>query len=63
MSSLAQASGYMVREEYPFGGGKTVELHGTKQTETIIIEIETARAICRQRLLSCKGYPGGACSS
>jgi hypothetical protein len=51
-------NGYTVTEEHAIGSGKTVDLHGTHDGETMIIEIETGKADVPGTIIKLSSLPG-----
>jgi hypothetical protein len=49
---------YVVTDEYPVGGGRSVDLHGANNGETIIIEIETGKSDVDATILKLVGLAG-----
>ena len=50
--------GYIVTEESPVGGGKTVDLHATRGTEETWVEVETGRSDIPANITKLSGLPG-----
>lgn len=52
-----RAQGFTVTEEYRIGHGKTVDLRGTRDERSIIVEVETGRSDIGANIAKCTGLP------
>jgi len=50
-----RASGYAVTEEYPLGGGKTIDLVAERDGKRIAFEIETGKSDAAENVRKCLG--------
>jgi hypothetical protein len=50
--------GYSVTEEYPVAGGKSVDLRGTKESDSMIVEIETGKSDVNATIAKLAGLTG-----
>ena len=50
--------GFAVTPEYPVGGGKTIDLQGTKGNRIIYVEIETGRSDVENNIAKCRDLVG-----
>ncbi len=55
---ILERHGYPVTEEYPVGGGRTVDLHARKGEHAIIVEVETGKSDINANIQKCAGLPG-----
>jgi hypothetical protein len=55
---ILERNGYAVTEEYPIGGGRTVDVHATKGEHEITVEIETGRSNISANINKCANLPG-----
>lgn len=53
-----RAQGFTVTEEYPVGGGKTVDLQGVREHEHVVVEVETGRSDILANAQKCVAVPG-----
>jgi energy-coupling factor transporter ATP-binding protein EcfA2 len=50
--------GYVVTPEYPVGGGKTVDLHATRDGSSLFVEVETGRSDIAANITKCAPLAG-----
>jgi hypothetical protein len=55
---MLEQHGYAVQEEFPVGGGHTVDLHASKGARRLSIEIETGKSDVMGNIEKCQGLPG-----
>jgi len=58
ISESLRAQGFTVTEEFPLGGGKTVDLHGTRAHDQVFVEVETGRSDIMANAQKCTSAPG-----
>ena len=51
-------AGYEVEEEVPLGGGKTVDMMGSKNGKRVYVEIETGRSNLAENVRKCGSIEG-----
>jgi len=53
-----RAQGFTVTEEFPLGGGKTVDLHGIRAHDQVFVEVETGQSDILANAQKCTSAPG-----
>ena len=53
-----ERNGYAVEDEFPIGDGRAVDLHATKGTHEVFVEIETGKSDINANITKCLGLHG-----